>query len=140
MSRADVENAYRHVMEAIGVLGHVEWAGIDPGFDESSSRRTPPYAVWRYDNETEDAGSRIRSAVALYDGAVAWSVEKPRRNWIIKPAHVTEYGRTTGLDGRELLNKISASDPQFCEDAIRDFILLFAYLKSNWSSRRSPDQ
>lgn len=121
------------ILSTLAILGEVEWARIDMGFDDFTPRRTPPFIVWRYKSESSDTPDLIRSSVRSYRGEIDWNVDKPGRNWIIQPIRVASGApEFPGLEGRELLDAIAQSDPEYCESSIRDFQNLFEYLARLW--------
>ncbi|MFC6009939.1 hypothetical protein [Nocardia lasii] len=122
------------VIRVLSILGELEWAHIDVGYDKFSKRRTPPFIVWRYVDPVQGIDNSITKGVASYRGTVDWDVKSNRRgNWLIQPTRVAmDFLPRLGVGYGELPIEISKVDPDFCESAISDFKLLLMHLEDVW--------
>lgn len=118
-------------LRIFALIGDIEWFGIDVGYDDGGARRTPPQIAWRYEIELEGFLEWIRDTVEGYEGTVAWTVDKPDRNFLLLPKRVSEeLVVRAGDSGKDVARDIGSADPEFANDAISDLRPLLAYLRA----------
>jgi hypothetical protein len=100
--------------------GELEWYRYLGGATEDG-RGIPPLVVWRFAQRDQRFEQKLLRAVGSFHGAVAWSCERPGRNWVLTPTRVLELQQDLSLaSDTAALTEISRVDPKFSLVALRD--------------------